>query len=339
MMLAAFRDGCHGLATKSESTHLGQDSPNRNVVALAGGVGGAKLSHGLAAVLPDSALTVIVNTADDFDHLGLRMCTDLDTVLYTLSNRENPATGWGIDGDTRVTLDALARYGQDPWFMVGDHDFATHIFRTARLRAGETLSQVTAQLAKASGISASVVPMTDNRVATLIETAAGRLDFQDYFVARRQQDEVLGVHFAGIDQALPAPGVIGAIADSELVVIAPSNPIVSIGPILAVAGVRQALETTSALRIGVSPIIGGKALKGPADRMLASLGHEVSSVGVARIYEGLLDLFVIDNTDSTLAPQIEALGMAVLITDTIMSDRGKRAALARSILDLKRPVT
>ncbi|MEJ7837435.1 MAG: 2-phospho-L-lactate transferase [Thermomicrobiales bacterium] len=324
---------------KSESTHLGQDSPNRTVVALAGGVGGAKLSHGLAAVLPEAGLTVIVNTADDFDHLGLRMCTDLDTVLYTLSNRENPVTGWGIDGDTRVTLDALAEYGQDPWFMVGDHDFATHIFRTERLQAGETLTQVTARLATASGLSSTLIPMTNDRVATLIETAEGRLDFQDYFVARRQQDVVLGVRFDGIAHASPAPGVIEAIADSDVVVIAPSNPVVSIGPILAVEGVGQALETTSALRIGVSPIIGGKALKGPADRMLASLGHEVSSLGVARIYEGLLDWFVIDDADNDLAPQIEALGMAVLITDTIMSDRGKRATLARSILDVKWPTS
>jgi LPPG:FO 2-phospho-L-lactate transferase len=317
-----------------ELTH---GTEERKVVALAGGVGGAKLSHGLAAILPDGALTVVVNTADDFDHLGLRMCTDLDTVLYTLANRENPATGWGIEGDTRVTLDALAAYGEDPWFLVGDQDFATHIVRTSRLKAGQTLAEITAALATASGVASSILPMTNDVVATVIETPEGKLDFQDYFVARRQADDVIAVQFEGVSTATPAPGVVESIAGADLLVFAPSNPIVSIGPVLSVPGIREAVTDTGALKVAVSPIIGGKALKGPADRMLQTLGHEVSALGVARIYQGLIDWIVIDTTDAGLANQIEALGIRVLVTDTIMSDTQKRASLAAEIIALKWP--
>lgn len=310
---------------------------DRNVVALAGGVGGAKLSHGLAATLPVGALTVVVNTADDFDHLGLRMCTDLDTVLYTLANRENPATGWGIEGDTRVTLDSLAAYGEDPWFLVGDQDFATHIFRTSRLGSGATLTDVTAQLATGSGVKSTILPMSDDPVATVIETPAGTLAFQDYFVARRQTDDVLSVAFEGASSATAAPGVIESLANAALLVFAPSNPIVSIGPVLAVPGIREAVTNSAALKVAVSPIIGGKALKGPADRMLQTLGHEVSALGVARIYQGLIDWFVIDNVDIELKSEIQALGIQVLVTDTIMSDRSKRARLGAEIINLKWP--
>ena len=309
------------------------------VVALAGGVGGAKLSHGLAASLPDEALTVIVNTADDFDHLGLRMCTDLDTVLYTMANRENPATGWGIAGDTRVTLDALAAYGEDPWFMVGDQDFATHVYRTSRMRAGTSLADVTTALAIASGVTSTILPMTNDTVATWLETLNGRLAFQDYFVARRQVDDVLAVIFEGASTARPAPGVVESIREATLLVIAPSNPIVSVEPILSVPDIREAVSDTGALKVAVSPIIGGKALKGPADRMLLSLGHEVSALGVARIYQGLVDWFVIDSVDQTLAQDIRALGMEVLVTDTIMTDPVGRARLAKEIVELKWPTT
>lgn len=318
---------------------MGQSTHERNVVALAGGVGGAKLSHGLAADPSNLVLTVIVNTADDFDHLGLRMCTDLDTVLYTLSNRENPETGWGIEGDTRVTLDALTAYGEDPWFLVGDQDFATHIFRTNQLRAGQTLSDVTSQLARASGLKALLLPMSDDPVATMIETPGGTLAFQDYFVARRQIDDVLAVTFEGIDAASPAPGTLEAIGKADLIVLAPSNPIVSLGPILAVPEIREALVSSLALRVAVSPIIGGKALKGPADRMLQTLGHDVSALGVARIYAGLIDWFVIDIQDASLKQDIESLGMSVLVTDTIMSDRSRRARLAADVFALKWPTS
>lgn len=320
-----------------ESVHLVQPTQQGNVVALAGGVGGAKLSHGLAAGLPDSGLTVIVNTADDFDHLGLRMCADLDTVLYTLTNRENPVTGWGIDVDTRVTLDALTAYGEDPWFLVGDQDFATHIYRTARLRSGHTLTEVTRELAQTSGLTSTLLPMTNDSVATMIETPAGTLAFQDYFVARRQVDDVLAVTFQGIDDAIPAPGTLQAIGEAGLIVFAPSNPIVSLGPILAIPGMRDALGASPALKVGVSPIIGGKALKGPADRMLQTLGYEVSALGVARMYADLLDWFVVDTVDALLKPEIEALGLSVLVTDTIMSDKSKRARLAAKIIALRWP--
>jgi LPPG:FO 2-phospho-L-lactate transferase len=309
------------------------------VVVLAGGVGGAKLSHGLAAVLPPGKLSVIVNTADDFDHLGLRVCTDLDTVLYTLSNRENPATGWGIAGDTRATLDALAVYGEDPWFMVGDQDFATHIYRTKELRSGKTLSEVTSELTTASGVTTRILPMTDHNVATLVDTPSGRLSFQDYFVRRRQMDDVTGVVFDGVESATAAPGVIEAIGNAELIVFAPSNPIVSIGPILAVPGIANAVVDTLALKVAVSPIVGGKALKGPADRMLQTMGYEVSSLGVARIYEGLVDWFVIDHADAELETAISAADFGVHITDTIMTNPAKRAQLAAEIVELKRRYT
>jgi LPPG:FO 2-phospho-L-lactate transferase len=301
------------------------------VVALAGGVGGAKMAHGLAAVFSGEQLTVIVNTADDFTHLGLRISPDLDTVLYTLANIENPATGWGIKGDTRVTLDALARYGEDPWFFVGDRDFATHIYRTSHLAKGTSLSDVTRQLARSIGVTTTILPMSNEPVATMIDTPGGRIAFQDYFVARRQADDVLAVTFDGIEQAVPAPGVVEALAGARLILLCPSNPIVSIGPIVEVPGIRQALSDSAALKIAVSPIIAGRALKGPADRMLRTLGYDVSAVGVAQLYQGLIDVMVIDTIDAELAPAIRQLGVEVLVTDTIMSDPAKRASLARSI--------
>ena len=314
-----------------KDTKLGHESTSTRVLALAGGVGGAKMAHGLAAVFGAENLTVVVNTADDFEHLGLLISPDLDTVMYTLAGIENPETGWGIAGDTRVTLDALAAYGEDPWFLVGDRDFATHIYRTSHLGRGETLAEVTARLAHASGVQTRVLPMCNEPVATMVDTPAGRLSFQDYFVARRQQDDVLGVTFAGIEEAAPAPGVLEAFATADVIVFCPSNPIVSIGPILAVKGIREALGSAPAYKIAVSGIIGGKALKGPADRMLQTLGIERSAAGVAGLYRGLIDAMVIDTIDADLAPVIRKLGIEVLVTDTIMSDPGKRKALAYDI--------
>lgn len=302
------------------------------IVALAGGVGGAKMAQGLALALDPDELTVIVNTADDFELYGLRISPDIDTVLYTLSGLVNPATGWGIAGDSRSTLDAIARLGRDPWFFLGDQDFATHILRTERLRIGESLTTVTADLTEQLGVSTRVLPMSDDRVATLVETPDGILDFQEYFVRRRQQDEVLGVVFQGIDLALPGADVLEAIQRADLVVICPSNPIVSIGPILAVAGIREALATTRAARVAISPIIGGRALKGPADKMLETLGHEVSAVGVSKIYDGLIDGFVIDNQDETLRVQIEETGIRVLVTQSIMGDADDRKRFAGEVL-------
>ncbi|HEU0163473.1 MAG TPA: 2-phospho-L-lactate transferase [Thermomicrobiales bacterium] len=304
----------------------------RRVTALAGGVGGAKLAQGLARVVPGENLTVIVNTADDFELYGLNISPDLDTVMYTLAGIANPIFGWGIDGDTQATLGSMKRLGENTWFLLGDQDFATHILRTHRLRSGESLTAITADFARALGIGARMIPMTDQTVSTLVDTPAGRLGFQDYFVARHQSDDVTGVVFDGIDDAAPAAGVIEAIGEADILVINPSNPIVSIGPILAVPGVRAALAESSAKRVGVSPIIGGKALKGPADKMLETLGHEVSALGIARIYAGLLDLLVIDEQDRDLQGAIEALGIRVLITNSIMGDAEDRERLAREIL-------
>ncbi len=302
------------------------------IVALAGGVGGAKLAHGLDLALPAGELTVVVNTADDFDLFGLRICPDLDTVLYTLAGLANPATGWGIVGDTRHTLDAIGRYGRTPWFLLGDQDFATHILRTERLRGGATLTEVTAELASALGVGAMLLPMTDDPVATLVRTPAGDLEFQDYFVRRRQRDDVVGVIFRGIDAARPSEVALRTIETADLIVICPSNPIVSVAPMLALAGVRSALTRARAPIVAVSPIVGGKALKGPADRMLATMGHEVSAAGVAAIYDGVIDGMVVDDQDRDLVSRIEAGGMRVLVAQTIMGDAADRRRLAGEVL-------
>jgi LPPG:FO 2-phospho-L-lactate transferase len=302
------------------------------IVALAGGVGGAKMAQGLQRALPAGDLTVVVNTADDFELFGLHISPDLDTVMYSLAGIADPVNGWGVAGDTRQTLDAIARYGRDPWFLLGDQDFATHILRSERLRAGAPLSVATAELATALGVPSRIVPMSDDKIATLLETPAGTLEFQDYFVGRRQSDDVLGVTFAGIERATAHPDALAAIRDASAVVIAPSNPIVSVGPILAIPGMRAALEQTAAPVVAVSPIVGGRALKGPAANMLATLGHEVSALGVARIYAGLIDGLVIDEADSELQPHIELLGQRVLVTNTVMGDEADRQRFAAEVL-------
>jgi LPPG:FO 2-phospho-L-lactate transferase len=303
------------------------------IVALAGGVGGAKMAQGLQAALPPGDLTVVVNTADDFELYGLRISPDLDTVMYTLAGIADPINGWGVAGDTRQTLDAIARYGQESWFLLGDQDFATHIMRTERLRAGIPLSAITAELSAAIGIPNRIVPMTDDQVATLIDTPAGTLEFQDYFVARHQSDDVLGVTFAGMENATAHPDALAAIREANAVVVAPSNPIVSVAPILATPGVRKTLANTQAPIVAVSPIVGGQALKGPAALMLATLGHEVSALGVARLYADWIDGLVIDEVDRDLGPTIELLGPRVLVTATVMGDEADRRRLAVDVLD------
>jgi LPPG:FO 2-phospho-L-lactate transferase len=301
------------------------------IVALAGGVGGAKLAHGLALSLPPEELAVVVNTADDFELFGLHISPDLDTVLYTLAGLANPATGWGIAGDTRHTLDAIGRYGRDLWFQLGDQDFATHILRSERLRQGIGLGEVTAELASALGVQCALLPMTNDPVATKIRTADGDLlDFQDYFVARRQEDDVYDVVFEGADDAWPLEAALNAIAAAELIVLCPSNPIVSIGPIFAVSGYLDAVKASPAPVVAVSPIVGGKALKGPADKMLATLGHEVSAAGVAAIYQGFIDGLVIDEVDVDLAARIETMGIRTLVAPSIMRDEADRKRLAEA---------
>jgi len=303
------------------------------VCALAGGVGGAKLAAGLQDVLPPGDLSVVVNTADDFDLWGLHICPDLDTVMYTLAKISNPETGWGIAGESFDALNMLERYGEETWFKLGDRDLATHVLRTCRMRSGETLTGVTAGLSAALGVESIVLPMSDDPVSTVLETPEGRLEFQEYFVRRAQRDEVLGIELRGIERARPTNGVLAAIGGAEAIVFCPSNPVVSLGPILALPGMMEALAASSAPKVAVSPIVGGRALKGPADRMLASLGHEVSATGVARMYAGLVDGMVVDLIDEGERAGIEDIGMRVLVTESVMRDPRDRARLASETLE------
>jgi LPPG:FO 2-phospho-L-lactate transferase len=303
------------------------------VCALAGGVGGAKLAAGLQDVLPPGDLAVVVNTADDFDLWGLRICPDLDTVMYTLAGISNQETGWGLAGESFDTLSMLERYGEETWFKLGDRDIATHLLRTSRLRSGETLTGVTTELSVALDVESAILPMSDDPVSTALETPDGRLEFQEYFVRRGQRDEVLGVGLRGIEDARPTDDVLAAISGADIMIFCPSNPVVSVGPILAVPGIREALASTSAPKVAVSPIVGGRALKGPADRMLASLGHEVSATGVARMYAGLVDGMVVDRIDEDEQSGIEAVGMRTLVTESVMRDAADRARLALETLE------
>ncbi len=304
------------------------------VVALAGGVGGARLADGLAAEVGDR-LSVIVNTGDDCERHGLLVMPDHDTVLYNLAGIEQVEWGWGIEGDTHAAMDQLGAYGEETWFALGDRDLALHVARTARLRAGGRLTEVCLGLQRALGIRGRILPMADEPVRTEVRADDGWLEFQEYFVHRRQAPEVHEVRFAGIDRARPTAEALAALDSAGIVVVCPSNPIVSVGPILSVPGMREALDGArrrGAPVLAVSPIVGGRALKGPADRMLASLGHEASALGVARLYAGLVDLFVLDAIDAGLAADVERLGMRVLVTDTVMTDDAARARLARDVL-------
>jgi LPPG:FO 2-phospho-L-lactate transferase len=309
-----------------------------DVVLLAGGVGGAKLAHGLQAVI-GSELTVIVNTGDDFERHGLEIWPDHDTVMYTLAGLDDRERGWGLSGETWVVSEQLDRLGEDAWFRLGDRDLATHLVRTQRLRAGARPTEVAAQLQRALGLRSTVLPMTDDPVRTEVRTDDGWLEFQEYFVHRRQEPDVHEVRFGGIGNARPTADVEEAVGSADAIVIAPSNPIVSIGPILALPGLRELMGTTrrrGARVVAVSGIVGGRALKGPADRMLASLGMESSALGVARIYADLADGFVMDSLDAQLEPEIAALGLETLVVDTIMVDDAARARLARDVLAFAR---
>ena len=305
------------------------------VTLLAGGTGGAKMAHGFQQVLAPGELTVIVNIADDAELFGLHVSPDLDTIVYTLAGLANADTGWGVAGDTWTALDMLGRYGEPTWFRVGDADLATHVRRTRLLGEGTSLTDVTQSMAEALGVPSRVLPVTDDRVRTILQTDAGDLDFQDYFVRLRQEPEVQGVRFDGLDLARATPQVLHAIGTAGMLVIAPSNPVVSVEPILGVPGVRQAIVAAGRRgtpRVAVSPIVAGAALKGPADRMLASLGHEVTALGVARLYAGLVNAFVLDEADADLAPRVEDLGMEALVLPTVMGRDADRAALARALI-------
>ncbi len=304
---------------------------DRRIVALAGGVGGAKLAEGLQAVVGDR-LTVIVNTADDTERHGLVVCADHDTVMYTLAGIDNREWGWGLAGETFAAAEMLERYGEETWFRIGDADLATHVRRKQLMRDGASLTDATASMAGALGVPSQLLPATNDRLRTVVETDAGTLDFQTYFVRRQQADAVRALRFAGADDARPTTLALAAIAEAQLMVIGPSNPLVSIGPILAIPGMREALLATGAARVGVSGIVAGQAIRGPADRMLATLGHEATARGVAALYADLVDRFVIDEADADLAPSIEALGMEVSVLPTVMRSNADRAQLARSIV-------
>jgi LPPG:FO 2-phospho-L-lactate transferase len=302
------------------------------IVVLAGGVGGARLASGFYQTLPPSDLDIVVNTGDDFEHLGLRISPDLDTVAYTLAGLANRETGWGVAGDTFEALDALERLGGPSWFRLGDRDLATHLQRTTLLSQGLRLTEATARICQALGVTARILPMTDDSVATKVVTAEGELDFQDYFVRQRCEPLVQAIRFAGIAEARPSPEVIDALGAADGIVIAPSNPFVSVEPILALPGVRDLVASKPA--IAVSPIVGGQAIKGPAAKMLGELGLDVSPVGVASRYAGLIEGFVMDQQDEALADAVRALGLEVTVTQTIMRSDADRASLAADCIDL-----
>ena len=325
------------------------------ITVLAGGVGAARLLRGMVRAVPASEITAIVNTADDVVLHGLHVSPDLDTVTYTLAEAGNPETGWGLAGETWQTMGALDRFGGPTWFRLGDRDLGTHLHRTGRLAEGVGLATVTAEITAAWGLEVTLLPMTEDPVATMVTLAKGdganvgtttgsgqevgqRVDreigFQEYFVRLGHSVAVDSVRFDGAEDSLPGPGVLDAIADADVVVIAPSNPIVSIGPLLAVPGIADALRARRADTVAVSPIVAGAALKGPADRLMRELGHEASVVGVARLYRDLAATLVVDTADAGLADAVEAEGMACVVTDTIMSSPDVAALLAKQVLGM-----
>ena len=297
------------------------------IVALAGGVGGAKLAHGLAQILPPEDLTVIVNTGDDFEHYGLYISPDLDTVCYTLAGLANPETGWGRMDETRQVMRNAIELGGPDWFNLGDQDLGTHLERTRRMKAGQTLSQITHDFCKTWGIGLTVLPMSDQPVRTIVDTDKGELAFQEYFVHRRCEPKVKGFRFDGIEVAEAAPGALEAVKSADAVVICPSNPWVSIDPVLAVAGIKSEVQAKKV--VAVSPIIGGETVKGPAAKMYRELGIQPSALAVARHYRGLLGGFVVDNADSDL---VKKIAIPTLTTDTLMNLLTKRAILAGDVL-------
>lgn len=306
------------------------------VLALSGGVGGAKLALGLARTLPVDDLMIVANTADDFEHLGLYIAPDLDSVMYTLAGVNDEQRGWGLAGETWHCLRALEALGGESWFQLGDRDLATHLQRTALLRDGKSLGEATAQLCRQLGIDVRLAPMSEDRVSTLVDTDIGELSFQHYFVREQCRPRVRGFRFEGQETARPLQDMMDLLADPELalIVICPSNPFVSVDPILGLPGLRSALGASAAPLVAVSPIVGGKALKGPAAKMLGELGLPVSAESVAAHYAGLVDLFVLDETDGTLASVIEKMGMQVATAPTIMKSHEDREQLARKILEL-----
>ena len=305
------------------------------ITALAGGVGASKLLLGLHDVMDPHDLTVIVNTGDDITLHGLTISPDLDIVTYTLAGIVDDTKGWGFRGETFHALERLAVFGRINWFNLGDRDLATHIHRSAMLAEGKSLSDVAEAIRLALGVKARILPMCDEPVPTMIDTADGELDFQEYLVKRRAEPVVRGIRFDGAEKAQPARGVLEAIRDADRVLICPSNPLISIGPILAVPGIREELRARRESVVAVCPIVGGKSLKGPSDKMLAELGYEASALGVAKLYADFSGTFVIDPADKAQADDIRKLGMRVEVIPTVMSTRAEKQKLASSLLALK----
>ena len=303
------------------------------IVALAGGVGAARFLTGLTRLVENEDLSVIVNTGDDIELFGLHISPDLDIVTYTLACIVDEAKGWGVMGDTFQCLEMLKAHGLDTWFGLGDRDLATHLYRTESLKKGYTLTQITREISSVLGLKTKILPMTDDVFETRVRTSEGSIHFEEYFVRRQAKDEVLGVEFVGATTAKPAPGVLDAILEAEIVVVCPSNPVVSIGTILEVDGVRDALKRTNARVIGISPIVAGMPIKGPADKMLRGLGFEVSAYGVAKIYSDFLDTFVIDTKDTGSKSRVETLGVNVKVTNTVMKSLEDKVALAKAVLE------
>jgi LPPG:FO 2-phospho-L-lactate transferase len=303
------------------------------ITALAGGVGAARFLTGLVKLVNEKNLSIIVNTGDDIELFGLHISPDIDIIAYTLAGIVDEEKGWGIRGDTFRCLEALRRFNQEVWFALGDRDLATHIFRNSLLKKGLKLSEVTAEVSRALGLDVTILPMTDDKFETRIVTRDGSIHFQEYLVKRGAKDEVFGVEFLGADNARPAAGVIDSVVNAKLVIVCPSNPIVSVGTTLAVNGVRDALRQTNAKKIAISPIIAGAPIKGPADKLLKGLGLEVSACSVAKLYADFLDTFILDTADSAEKEKIEKLGIEVKVTNTIMRTLEDKIQLAKTVLE------
>jgi len=301
-------------------------------VVLTGGTGGAKLIEGLSEEVDPAELTIICNTADDFVFHGLHISPDLDTIMYTLAGMADRSKGWGIHGDTFTALAQLAKFGAETWFQLGDQDLATHIFRTHLLSEGLALSEITDLLKSRLGVKATLLPMTDDAVETRVKTVQGEISFQEYFVKQRWQSEVKETFYAGVENSRPGPGVIEALSNAQQIIICPSNPITSIGPILAVPGIMSAIKTTNAPVVGVSPIIGDSAVSGPAHKLMTAQGREASAFGVAQSYSDLLDAFLVDKTDEALCEKVERLGIDAKATSIRMDSDEQKRRLAREVL-------
>jgi LPPG:FO 2-phospho-L-lactate transferase len=304
-----------------------------NVVALAGGVGGAKLAYGLYQLVSPEKLTVIVNTGDDFDHLGLHISPDLDTVMYTLAGLANPTTGWGVKDESWNMMAALARYGQPTWFQLGDRDLATHLLRSKWLREGYPYNWVTRELSKRLGVRCTILPMSENPVRTMIMTKEGEIAFQEYFVQKQCQPVVKAVRFAGIEAARPSREVASALRNADVIIFCPSNPLLSLDPILALPTLSRIIAASRVPKIAVSPIVGGTALKGPAAKIMTELGMEVSPIGVAQHLKEVLTGFVLDHVDQAYQDEITDLGLRTLVTGIIMANNEDRVRLAQEVLD------